>query len=111
MLKKYLGFLIIFYITCLSFSYGYESRYSTSLSRMEREWLHREFTEDNDETRMSRLEEKVFGTIHDIDTKSRYKHLQQAFDAKKTMRYKRRNNLYDYPTSLPMNVDELLGNW
>ena len=78
---------------------------------MEREWLYKEYPHDSDVTRISRLEEKVFGSIHDIDMKTRYKHLQQAFDNKKNKSYRRPNNLYDYPTSLPMNVDDLLGNW
>lgn len=95
-------------MSCFSSESG--SAYSVALSRMEREWLNKEYPQESDEVRISRLEEKVFGTIHDIDTKTRYSHLRQAFDTKKMMQGKRSSNyLYGNPTSIPMNVDGLLG--
>ena len=76
---------------------------------MEREWLRKEFNNDDDNVRISRLEETVFGTIHDIDTKSRYNQLKKAFNAKKNRYMKTsRDYLFGTPTSIPMNVDELL---
>ena len=104
-------FLIIFVSGNCCSSDEYESPYSVSLSRMEREWLKREFPSESDETRISRLEEKVFGSIHDIDKESRYSQLRKAFDARKTMRTRRSMDyLYGSPTSIPMNVHDLLEN-
>lgn len=108
-MNKY--FLIIALLLCISLPIGAaESPYSTSLSRMEREWFHKEFPQDNDDIRLDRLEEKVFGTIHDVEKNIRYDQLRKAFDAKKNRYAQRRPNyLYGTPTSIPMNVDELLG--
>lgn len=86
-----------------------ESIYSPAISRMEREWLHKEFPQENDDKRISRLEEIVFGTIHDIDLNTRYIQLKKAFDTKKNLQVKHSPNfLYGTPTSIPMNVDQLL---
>lgn len=104
--KKLLILSFIFIISC-SPSFSSESRYSNSLSRMEREWLHREFTEDDDELRISRIEEKVFGTIHEKDLKSRYLQLQQAFNATKRIKHNHRK-MSGIPTSIPLSVNDLI---
>ena len=108
-MKKYLLGLIIFGFF-ISNSYAQEeSSLSLSLSRMEREWLHKEFNNDNDEIRISRLEEIVFGTIHDVDKDVRYHQLQKAFDAKKMMQAKHsKDYLYGIPTSNFLNIDDLV---
>ena len=94
------------FCTLPAFSYG-ENRYSYSLSRMEREWLKTEFNEEDDEKRISRLEEKIFGTIHDIDIKTRYARLRRAFDAEKTIRKKNKyHSLSGFPTSTPISFDD-----
>ena len=101
--------LVLFFtlIICCYPSYSSESKYSNSLSRMEREWLYREYPEDNDEMRISRIEEKVFGTIHEKDLKSRYLQLQQAFNA--TKKIKRNNRkMSGIPTSIPISVNDLI---
>lgn len=89
------------------------SKYSNALSRMEREWFHKEFSYYPDEERISNLEEKVFGTIHDGDINFRYKQLRKAFDAKKSIQAKHnrfgRNLFSGVPTSIPVNVDDLFG--
>ena len=60
------------------------------------------------EKRITRLEEKVFGTIHDIDIKTRYNQLRKAFDAEKTLRRKHKlNSLSGFPTSTPVSFDNL----
>lgn len=95
------------FCTLPSFSYE-NSRYSYSLSRMEREWLKKEFEGETDEKRITRLEEKVFGTIHDIDIKTRYNQLRRAFDAEKTIRKKHKlHSLSGFPTSTPISFDNL----
>lgn len=77
---------------------------------MEKEWLNKEFPNEDDDVRISRLEETVFGAIQDIDINSRYTKLRKAFDAKKVMQVKHHSNyLYSSPTSIPMNVNDLLG--
>lgn len=104
------GFLLIILSAFISHALPViaESNLSVSLARMEREWLHKEFVNDNDEIRISRLEENVFGTIHDIDIKSRYNHLKKAFNAKKNNYLKTsRDYLFGTPTSIPINIDEL----
>ena len=88
-----------------------ESVYSMSLSRMEREWLNKEYPSDTDEVRLDRLEEKVFGTIFENDIKSRYVNLRKAFDAKKQMQNKRswfEQNIVGMPTSVPIRAENLL---
>ena len=86
-----------------------ESFFSPSLARMEREWFNKEFNNEADDVRISRLEEKVFGTIHDVDKNIRYHQLQKAFDAKKMMQAQnKRNHLYGTPTSIPVNIDDLV---
>ena len=47
--------------------YASGSKYSDGIARLEREWLHREYPNEDDEVRISRLEEKVFGTIKEKD--------------------------------------------
>ena len=103
-------FVFIFLSVILNFSHVFaESSMSPALSRMEREWFHREFNFENDEIRISRLEEKVFGTIHDVDLKIRYQQLCRAFDSKKSTQAKyRKNYLYGVPTSDCINIDDLL---
>ena len=77
---------------------------------MEREWIHKEFEGEDDEVRISRLEEKVFGTIHDIDTPTRYRQLQKAFDVRKNLQARnRRYSRSGFPTSVPVNIDVLSG--
>lgn len=102
--------LIITFILICPVSYSSnESKYSTSLSRMEREWLHKEFNNDSDDARISRLEENVFGTIHDIDINTRYNRLQKAFNVRKNRNIKTSGDyLFGTPTSIPMNVNDLL---
>lgn len=91
-----------------------ESKYNNVLSRMEREWFRKEYTNLSDEDRVCQLEEKVFGAIHDGDIKFRCNQLRKAFDAKKSIQAKHRNytrGMYSgLPTSTPMNIDGLLGN-
>ena len=88
-----------------------ESKYNNVLSRMEREWFGIEFVNHSEEERVEKLEEKVFGTIHDGDIKSRVTLLQKAFDARKIIKQQNMRNMYSgLPTSIPMNVDELLEN-
>lgn len=105
-------FIIVFLFICIFSSAGScaenESKYSTSLSRMEREWLYREYPSENDEDRISRLEEKVFGTVHDIDTKTRYTRLRKAFDAQKNRIKKQKRMFSGIPTSIPINIDGLI---
>ena len=84
-----------------------ESVYSTSLSRMEREWLNKEYPSDTDEMRMERLEEKVFGAAFENDIKTRYSNLRRAFDAKKQMQNRRswfEQNIVGMPTSVPIRA-------
>lgn len=110
MLKKIFTVVILLNIYSNIIYAQNESPYSTSLSRMEREWLHKEYNEESDEQRINRLEENIFGTIHEIDKNQRYDQLRQAFDAKKHMQAKYKHNyLYGNPTSIPMNVNDLLG--
>lgn len=88
-----------------------ESVNSTTLSRMEREWFGNEYNQDDDETRISRLEEKVFGTIFENDLKSRYSNLIRAFDAKKQIQNRRswfEKNITGVPTSVPIRAENLL---
>lgn len=108
-MRNFIFVLFIFTLICpISYAQD-ESKLSLSLSRMEREWLHREFNNENDEIRISRLEENVFGTIHDIDLKSRYSQLLRAFNLRKSTKEKTsRDYLFGTPTSIPMNVDELI---
>ncbi|MCM1264563.1 MAG: hypothetical protein NC200_00035 [Candidatus Gastranaerophilales bacterium] len=91
-----------------------ESKYNNVLSRMEREWLNKEYTNQNDEERISRLEEKIFGTIHDGNLKNRCNQLRKAFDARKNIQAKHRNYTHGMfsglPTSTPMNIDGLVEN-
>ena len=113
---RYLKFLVLFLLInliCLNQCFGMlESRYAQSLLRMEQEWLHREFPEEAEEIRISRLEEYVFGTIHDVDIKIRYKNLQKAFNMRKLDQYKSNRRNYNrfsgVPTSIPMNVEDLI---
>jgi len=92
-------------ITECSLSYCTESIYSEGLSRLEREWLHKEHRADDDEVRIGRLEEKVFGTIHEKDIKSRYIQLRDAFDAQKRMRNRANHSFFGgVPTSIPSDV-------
>lgn len=108
-MKKYLLYFIIFGLLTSNVHAQEESGLSLSLSRMEREWFHKEFNNDNEEIRISRLEEKVFGTIHDVDKATRYHQLQKAFDAKKIMQAKHKKDyLYGVPTSNPLNIDNLI---
>ena len=111
MLKRLLlAIFIINLVVNSAFALIQESKYSQSLSRMEREWLKREFANEEDEIRLSRLEEKVFGTIHDKDKSSRYRQLKQAFDAKKNIQQQGRYYRFGgRPTSIPMNIDGLIG--
>jgi len=109
MVRILLCFVLIFN-TVSGVCFASDSKYSNGLSRLEREWLHREFPNDEDEVRISRLEEKVFGTIHEKDLKSRYIQLRDAFDAKKNMQTSHNNfDLYrGIPTSIPMSVGDLI---
>jgi len=90
------------------------SKYANVLSRMEREWFHKEFNNYPDEKRISNLEEKVFGTIHDGDINFRCNQLRKAFDARKSIQAKHRrlgrNMFSGIPTSIPMSADELFEN-
>ena len=76
--NKIFVFIIISFFLTSQLVYANDSRYSQSLSRMEREWLHKEFNTDSDEERITRLEEKVFGTIHDVNIQTRYKQLRRC---------------------------------
>ena len=101
---------IILFIICITVSAGYtnESNYSAGLSRLERAWLHKEYKNDDDEIRISRLEEKVFGTIHELDLKSRYIQLREAFDAQQRMKAKSDKSFFGgVPTSIPISVYDL----
>jgi hypothetical protein len=113
MFRKVFVLLIIINLILSNFALSGESRYAQSLSRMEREWFHRDFNGEDDEIRLARLEERVFGTIHGVDKQKRYSQLVQAFNLRKTRQSCRssapRNWLYGVPTSLPMNVNDLLG--
>ena len=84
------------------------SKYDNMLSRMEQEWFNAEFGKYPEEKRINNLEERVFGTIQDGDTELRCKRLVQAFNARKSMRLRRRNLFSGVPTSVPVNADELL---
>ena len=113
-MTKFKQFLILFFIylmTCNSCFCMFESKYSQSLSRMEREWLNKDFEGEDEEIRLNRLEEYVFGTIHDVDFKTRYKNLQKAFDTRKRAQYKNPQNIFNrfsgVPTSIPMNIEGL----
>ena len=87
------------------------SRYDNVLSRMEREWLHRENRDLPVEERLNLLEEKVFGTLHEGGTDIRCSRLQKAFNARKSIQAKHnrtgRNLFSGVPTSIPVNADEL----
>lgn len=109
MIRLLLCFILIINFSC-GFCYSSESKYSNGISRLEREWLHREFPNEDDEVRISRLEAKVFGTIHEKDLKSRYIQLREAFDAKKQMQTSHNNNdIYrGIPTSIPISVQDLI---
>ena len=88
-----------------------ESKYSLALSRMEREWLNKDYQSDDDEVRISRLEEKVFGTVFENDFHTRYTNLRKAFDAKKQMQNRRswfEENIVGLPTSVPIRAENLL---
>ena len=109
--KIFVSIIISFFLTS-QLVYANDSRYSQSLSRMEREWLHKEFNTDSDEERITRLEEKVFGTIHDVNIQTRYKQLRRAFDVQKEIQQKHRwynEVMSGIPTSVPMNIDGLVG--
>lgn len=105
--------LLILYLFNASFSpaLSYESKYSDGIARLERAWLHKEYQNEEDEIRLSRLEEKVFGTIHDNDTKSRYTQLRKAFDAQQKMRRHAPRHDMSFmrgvPTSVPISVYDL----
>lgn len=107
-MNKFLVLFLLFNILIVP-AYSNESRYSQSLSRMEREWLHKEFDNEDDELRLSRLEEKVFGTIHDVDTETRYKQLRKAFNVRK-LKHHKINKLYGNPTGIPSSIDDLINN-
>lgn len=112
-MKKYILILVLTPILICNLCYAKEeSIYSQSLSRMEREWLKQEYILEDDEERIIRLEERVFGTIQDSDLKTRYKKLRRAFDVKKEMQQKRKwynEVMSGVPTSIPMNVEGLMG--
>ena len=84
-----------------------------ALSRMEREWFKKEFPNLNTENRVENLEEKLFGSIQSGSLKKRINQLKDAFDAQKIIQAKEHSygfNIFSgLPTSVPMNVDELLG--
>ena len=108
-MKKFFILFLLLNLFCINVYAQEENDLEPSLSRMEREWFHKEFNKDNDEMRLERLEEKVFGTVHDVDKKVRYHQLQKAFDAKKMMQAQnRKNHFYGTPTSVPINVDDLI---
>lgn len=88
------------------------SKYENVLSRMEREWFGVESKNCSDIERIEKLEERVLGTIQEGNIKHRLVLLQKAFDAKKTMKQQNytKNMFSGVPTSIPMNVDELLEN-
>lgn len=104
MLKKV---LVLFFVLNLTFAYAGETKYSQSLSRMEMEWFHKEFDNEDDEIRLSRLEEKVFGTIHDVDKETRYRQLLKAFNVRK-MKHHKVKKFSGNPTSTPMTIDDLI---
>ena len=110
-LKHILIILFICSTTCNLCFCMPETKYSQSLTRMEKEWLNKDFSGENEEIRLNRLEEYVFGTIHDVDFKTRYKNLQKAFDARKHAQYKNSQKRYHrfsgVPTSIPMNIEGL----
>ena len=84
-----------------------------ALSRMEREWFKKEFPHLEKEERVERLEEKLFGTIQSGNIEQRINNLKDAFDTQKLIQAKEHSYGYNIfsglPTSVPMNVDELLG--
>lgn len=115
MSNKKIILIIIFTLFIGAAHASQESKYDLSLSRMEREWLNKEYKQDTDETRLSRLEEKVFGTIFENDFNTRYSNLQKAFDAKKQIQNRRNwfeENIVGMPTSTPIRAENILyGNY
>ena len=97
-----------------SYTQQEESKYNQVLSRMEREWFNKDYPYQTDEDRISRLEEIIFGTIHDGNIKARCNQLRKAFDARKNIQAKHKNYTHGMfsglPTSTPMNIDGLIGN-
>ncbi|MCR5266598.1 MAG: hypothetical protein K6E29_08430 [Cyanobacteria bacterium RUI128] len=79
---------------------------------MEKEWFHKDYQDYPEEIRLARLEEYVFGTIHDTDFRTRYENLQKAFDIRKRKQSSNARNTHRFggvPTSVPMNIEHLTG--
>ena len=83
-------------------------KYDYMLSRIEREWFRKDYTNLPLGERLNRLEEHVFGTSFNEEINKRCDRLKRAFNAQKQTT--RNKNLFSgVPTSLPFGVDELVG--
>lgn len=85
-------------------------KYDYMLSRLEREYFGKEFAASQTSERLERLEQHVFGTSFDENTKSRCDRLKQAFNAQKVHTLRPKNRFSGMPTSIPFGPDFISGN-
>lgn len=83
-------------------------KYNYMLSRLEKEWFNKNFSDNVLSERLERLEEHAFGTSFNEDIEKRCDRLKRVFNAQKTQASSKKSLFSGVPTSLPFGIDELI---
>lgn len=83
-------------------------KYNYLLSRLEKEWFNKNFSDNILSERLERLEEHAFGTSFNEDIEKRCDRLKRVFNAQKTQASSRKSLFSGVPTSIPFGIDELV---
>lgn len=85
-------------------------KYGIMLSRLEKEWFNETYSTLPLSSRIDRLEEHIFGTCFNEDVNIRCERLTRAFNTQKKHVNRNKSLFSGVPTSIPLGVEELLGN-
>ena len=84
-------------------------KYDYMLSRIEKEWFQKDYTNLPMCERLNRLEEFAFGTSFNEEVNKRCDRLKRVFNAQKQT-VKNKSLFSGVPTSIPFGVEELIKN-